>query len=353
MTNLKPQITVVIATYNSELYLPNLYISISNQTYPKELVEILVVDGGSSDLTKSLCYQYSWTVMDNKDGDPVNAKSIGCVNASGKYITFIDHDELLLNERSFEKRISFLEENQEYKYVLSTGYKNPDNYPFINEYINEFGDPFSFFVYKTSKSGNRFLNSLITKHSVLKKSCSIIGIKRKWWRCPPLIELCAAANVVNLQFIRNNILNYEKPDVLTHWFSIMDEMTIPIAISSNDLIEHHSSDSVKRYLNKIKWRVRNNIFGEGKLGHSGYKGRQKFENCKIRMLKKYIYIPYTLLFIPSLVDTIYLIATRKNWRYYIHYPLSIYTAILIATYGFLNFLGFKIIEKKYDGSAKN
>ena len=47
-------ITVVMPTYNSEHTIEKALQSIRNQTYPQDSIEILVVDGGSTDKTLSI-----------------------------------------------------------------------------------------------------------------------------------------------------------------------------------------------------------------------------------------------------------------------------------------------------------
>ena len=46
-----PVVSIVIATYNSEKLLPRTLDAIRRQTYPKERIEILIIDGGSKDNT--------------------------------------------------------------------------------------------------------------------------------------------------------------------------------------------------------------------------------------------------------------------------------------------------------------
>ena len=51
-------VSLCIIAYNEENYLPNLLVDISNQTYPHELTEVVLVDGNSTDKTKSIMLDF-------------------------------------------------------------------------------------------------------------------------------------------------------------------------------------------------------------------------------------------------------------------------------------------------------
>ena len=51
-------VSLCIIAYNEEKFLPNLLVDISNQTYPHELTEVVLVDGNSTDKTKSVMLDF-------------------------------------------------------------------------------------------------------------------------------------------------------------------------------------------------------------------------------------------------------------------------------------------------------
>ena len=146
-----PLISVVIATFNSEKLLTRTLDALVNQTYPRDKMEILVVDGGSSDSTFIIAKKYDCIAINNPETEPVHAKLLGIQNAKGKYLMVLDHDEVLINPESVEKRVFLLERFSNCKVAFCSGYKRPDDYPLLNEYISEFGDPFSLFVFNFSR----------------------------------------------------------------------------------------------------------------------------------------------------------------------------------------------------------
>src|SRR3989344_3968699 len=140
-------ITVVMPTYNSEHTIEKALQSIRNQTYPQDSIEILVVDGGSTDKTLSIAQKYGCTLLHNSKKLPEFAKYIGIQNAKGSYCVFLDSDEVLTHADSFKAKYNLLKENSEVKNCLIGGLINPPTYPFINEYTSHIGDPFSYFMY--------------------------------------------------------------------------------------------------------------------------------------------------------------------------------------------------------------
>lgn len=94
---MKDIISVVIPIYNVEKYLKDCVDSIINQTY-KEL-EIILVDDGSPDNCGEICDEYAKLdkrikVIHKKNGGLSDARNKGMSIATGKYIVFIDSDDI-------------------------------------------------------------------------------------------------------------------------------------------------------------------------------------------------------------------------------------------------------------------
>ena len=95
--NPKPLVSVVIPTYNAELYMQKCLQSVLNQTYKN--IEILVVDDFSKDNTKL----YIKNLRNKKlklfktkknSGGPAVPRNLGISKAKGQYIAFLDQDDL-------------------------------------------------------------------------------------------------------------------------------------------------------------------------------------------------------------------------------------------------------------------
>ena len=81
------EISIIIATFNSERTLGKVLESIKKQTFPKDKLEILVVDGGSYDKTLKIARMYKCKIIKNPMVEPLTAKYLGFLKASGQRCT--------------------------------------------------------------------------------------------------------------------------------------------------------------------------------------------------------------------------------------------------------------------------
>ena len=88
---MKLPVSIVIPTFNEEMYLSKLLLSIENQTkLPKE---VIVVDAYSVDSTRKIAKKYGCKVFDG--GLPAKARNIGAKKATQERILFLDADVVL------------------------------------------------------------------------------------------------------------------------------------------------------------------------------------------------------------------------------------------------------------------
>lgn len=91
-------ISVVVPVYNVEDYIENTLKSISAQTYGN--LEILVIDDGSTDGSYARCEKIARfdpriTIIRKHNGGLSSARNVGIEAAKGKYISFVDGDDLI------------------------------------------------------------------------------------------------------------------------------------------------------------------------------------------------------------------------------------------------------------------
>lgn len=342
---LSPKISIIIATYNSEKRLPLVIDSILNQDFPIENLEVILVDGFSKDNTRGFAKKYPFIrVIDNPEIDPVNAKYLGYKAAKSNILVFLDHDEVFSSKTSLSKRFRLCEDKNIVA-LSPSGYINPPGYSFINQYINSFGDPFSAFFYSLSKDHSFFINELKKKYPITKETeeCIIFDFKNS--KNLPILELVAGSSTIKKNFLEgNNITAFQLP--LT--FNAVVESQLYVGFIKNDPIKHYSSETYTNYFNKIKWRIKNNIFKKNQIGLSGFSGR---ENGTIA-IKKYFFIPYNILIIPVFLHTIFYCFKYRNIRYFIHFYFSLYTCSMILFYYLVSLLHIRADEVNYDGSKK-
>lgn len=89
-------ITIIINVYNGEKYIKKCLDCIINQTY--ENLEILIINDGSRDNTLNICKSYKdkrIRTISTENKGLIKSRNIGIKNAKGKYIYFIDVDDIV------------------------------------------------------------------------------------------------------------------------------------------------------------------------------------------------------------------------------------------------------------------
>lgn len=90
------KVSIIIPTYNSLKTLGACLESIKEQSYPSPNLEIIIVDGGSTDGTLELASKFKITrVLKNSLKTGEAGKVLGVKSASGEIIAFIDSDNIL------------------------------------------------------------------------------------------------------------------------------------------------------------------------------------------------------------------------------------------------------------------
>jgi len=95
---MKPPIfSIIITTKNEERNIENCLLSIKLQDFPRELVEIIVVDNNSKDKTKEIAKKYTNKVY-NFGPERSAQRNFGMLEkAGGEYLMYLDADMLLSN----------------------------------------------------------------------------------------------------------------------------------------------------------------------------------------------------------------------------------------------------------------
>ena len=100
-----PEITSIIASYNSAKTIKASIRSIQNQKMSD--LEIVIVDDGSTDKSLNIIENMQKEdprikIIKNKENmGPLYSKSLGALHSNGKYIMYLDSDDLFINENIF------------------------------------------------------------------------------------------------------------------------------------------------------------------------------------------------------------------------------------------------------------
>lgn len=98
----KYKLSVIVAVYNAEQFLPRCLDALVNQTLKE--IEILCIDDGSTDSAPQIIDEYGKKypelikVFHKQNGGEFTTRNYGLERASGEYITFVDNDDYVAPE---------------------------------------------------------------------------------------------------------------------------------------------------------------------------------------------------------------------------------------------------------------
>lgn len=110
-------VSIIMPTYNCGKFIEETIQYVLAQTYQNW--ELLIVDDCSTDNTKEIVNKYiakdnriKYEVLENNSGAAI-ARNVALKKAKGKYIAFLDSDDLW-NKDKLEKQVKFMQENNYY-----------------------------------------------------------------------------------------------------------------------------------------------------------------------------------------------------------------------------------------------
>jgi teichuronic acid biosynthesis glycosyltransferase TuaG len=254
-----PLVSIIIPCFNSEKFIAETVRSVQNQTYNNW--EIIVVDDCSSDNTVSLILgmvqrdsRIRFFQLENNSGTGV-ARNKGLSNANGRYISFLDADDLWKPEK-LRKQIDFLKTN-----------KIPFAFSFY-DCIDEEGKPLNKRVEAPLNLSYRqlffcnYIGNLTGIYDVNyfgKIPISSIRKRQDWMLWLTVLKKIKTAQPVpeSLAYyrVRNDSLSTSKLDLIKYNFAVYRKFhgfSFPIAVACMKLFLFTQLLIKPRYIKKIK-----------------------------------------------------------------------------------------------------
>ena len=153
-------ISVIIPVYNTGSILQETINSVLEQSFRN--LELIIIDDGSTDaITEAVIDRQTderIKVIRQANGGVASARNRGMGVAKGKYIAFLDHDDLFLPEK-LQKICDIFEQNKDAVLVYS------GTIP-LGDYHNR--------RIELKKAEGRIFSSMIAQNPILSMSCSVI-----------------------------------------------------------------------------------------------------------------------------------------------------------------------------------
>jgi len=90
-----PKVSVVIPAYNEEDHIGKCLESIKKVNYPKNKIEVIVIDDGSTDDTRKIVSSFDVKLIKGKHEGVGISRNLGIKKSTGKIIIFLDADETI------------------------------------------------------------------------------------------------------------------------------------------------------------------------------------------------------------------------------------------------------------------
>lgn len=321
----RPWITVVIATYNSSRFLPKLAKMLEEQNFPNtgKPMEILAVDGGSTDDTRALALKFGFKVLENSAGHAIAAKHIGLLSATSRLVCFLDHDELFTTKTALMDRYLLFSKHHNLRAMISAGYLFTSRDSTSNMYASEFGDPVSMQSYRCPNNARFRIGSLSNRLQVEASDGRAVLLRASSETKPILCEMAAGSGVVDVDYFRQIFPNITvEENIVPHLYYLLgnEQETDLLGVIGGDSISHDSAENWKTVRRKISWRI-NNAINSTDIAGSGFSGR-KYSDLYSPQRQLVKYVIYCVFVVGPLWDSLKLASTRRRWGYLNHFFLA-------------------------------
>lgn len=171
----KKLLTVVIPTYNMEVYLSRCLDSLLINNELLDKIEVLIINDGSQDRSSEIaheyekCYPDTFRVIDKENGNYGSCVNRSLIDATGKYFKLLDADDWFLTE-SFERFIGYLEDCETDVVLTSYSQRFPNKSLHFN--FQELTDGQRYLVDDIGPLKNSFcMHALTFRLDLLRKVC--------------------------------------------------------------------------------------------------------------------------------------------------------------------------------------
>lgn len=310
-------ISIIIPTYNSEDDLLLCLLSIKNQKYPKNKIEIVICDGGSTDSTLDIARKFNCKIFNNKKRLAEYGVSLGFNKSKGKFITILAADNELLNPDFLAKiTLPFKDNNVMLTYPKQVTGKSDT---WIASYINTFTDPINHFIYGNAANSRTFKN----EYKIKSKNKDYIVYKFFTFDYP-MIAFAQGATV-RKSFSRKKT---SAGDDLMPTVELINS-GYDLAYVPQALLAHHTMKSLQEFIRKQRWAIDNYLLRK----NYGLSKRETYFSKKRRILQ-FIWPFYAISIILPLFISIkgYFFSKEKSWIYHCLLTYIVFSLILLEVF---------------------
>lgn len=295
-----PRVSFIIPTYNAQAHLECCLESIRSQDYPTEKVEILVIDGGSSDATLGMAKKYGCKIISNPKKLAEYGVQLGMQHAVGALVTIFAADNELVG-RNWIARVACVFSNFPHLCALWGRLVSGVSDSALNKYFELIqSDPLNWFLNKNIEwykvNGSRY-----------KTGCFLFNVL-------PSKPLVWGANG----------LVYQRQIIQPIWQQVgylgdndafqymVEQGNSTVAYFDAPFVYHHHVARLSDWVRKWERNFRHHLVDKYKTRNMNWVFTKSF---KVKLL---CWVVYSSIPIFSLLHSIYLSFRDKNWHWFYH-----------------------------------
>jgi glycosyltransferase involved in cell wall biosynthesis len=240
------RLSIIVPTLNNGAVLDHFFKSLQSQTYPKKNLEVLVVDGGSTDSTLEKAKKYGARIVHNQYVLAEPAIHLGMSAAKGDLIMILATDNIYKEKDDLTKIVSVFDNPQIYGAFPKHDSSPQDS--IFSKYHNRFTDPFNHFVYQDAANARTFHRLYkTTKHTELYDVYDYSSNPTR-----PMIAFAQGFTILN----KYRRVESDSFDDIKPLLDLIDSGK-QIAYVHSVSLYHHTIKNVSHFIRKQRWATQN------------------------------------------------------------------------------------------------
>lgn len=316
-----PLVSFIIPTLNAGRFLGGCLQAITKQAYPKDKIEIIVADAGSSDNTREIANKFGAKIIENPEILHEPGKTIASKAAKGELLFYTDADNTIVGKEWLMAMVKpYLSEDNVLGLLPQT--TAPPDSPSINRYLGYlFTDPLTWFIYGAAANPADYHKRY--KPLIANQDYEIYQFRAE---DHPLFGLSQGVGV-SKTFQRGGL--GQADDILSGIQLIKQGGRIAYVPKAH--VYHYHVDGLANFMAKYRWRVRHNLNQQVK--GMGMVNRLQYYDLG-KKFRRLLFIPYSLTLIGPLIDSVRLCIRFRDEVMLWHGPACLVLSwLILSEYG--------------------